>query len=278
MLSEPLIFGHETLSREQLLLDRGLHYGDGLFETIAVVSGCMPLLELHLLRLERDCQRLMGSYPQEDVQQRLARVQEVLVHYSQPLVVKLLITRGVSGRGYGFSDDTPLRVFAFIYPYQPPAMTKRLSGLLVIHCSHHLSDRGMLGSIKHCNRLDQVYARADVQRHVADEGLMYSDTGHLIEATSANVAVKLHGQWLTPELSHVGIAGVARQLMIDKGLLKVANISQSALSQATGMALINSVQGIMPVSVLPDIPLHEAPESILRELSADLPHHFRGVW
>lgn len=278
VLSEPLIFGHESLSREQLLLDRGLHYGDGLFETIAVVAGQMPLLERHLKRLEMDCQRLMGHFPQVDVQRRLAQVHDALKPLSQPLVVKLLITRGVSGRGYGYSNETPLRVLAFVYPYEPPTLHQRLVGLKVIDCSHHLADRGMLGSIKHCNRLDQVYARAEVQRHKADEGLMYSDAGQLIEATSANVAVKIHGKWLTPELSHIGIAGVARQWMIEQGILTVANISRGSLSQATGMAIFNSVQGVMPVSVLANKVFVDTPQIVLNELSHGLPSHLRGQW
>lgn len=278
MLSEPLIFGHESLSREQILLDRGLHYGDGLFETIAVVAGQMPLLNRHLQRLSFDCQRLMGHFPQDEVQRRLVQVNEALQSLSQPLVVKLLITRGVSGRGYGFANDTPLRVLAFLYPYEPPSTAKRLAGLKLIECSHHLADRGMLGSIKHCNRLDQVYARAEVQRHKADEGLMYSESGHLIEATSANVAVKLHGKWLTPELAHIGIAGVARQWMIEQGILTVANISRVSLVQVTGMAIFNSVHGVMPVSVLSDKLFSDAPEVVLNELCQGLPTHLRGEW
>ncbi len=278
MLSQPVILGHEDLSRDQLLLDRGLHYGDGLFETIAAVAGDMPLLEQHLARLSRDASQLLGHYPQALIEQRLQAVRQLLQSHSEPHVVKILITRGVSGRGYGYDPNTPLRVLAFIYPYQPPSLDKRLAGLNVIHCQHRLADRGWLGSIKHCNRLDQVVARTEVSQFSADEGLMYGDDGQLIEATSANVAVKLHGRWLTPEIAHIGIAGVARQCMIDAGTLTVANISRASLAEATALVLINSVQGIMPVRATPDRVYEESPEQILDELSQGLVPHMRGQW
>ena len=278
MLVEPIIIGHEELSRDQLLLDRGIHYGDGLFETIAANKGEMPLLQYHLNRLQRDSLALLGDHPADLITLRLQALNKVLQAHPEPHVVKLLVTRGVSGRGYGFDPKTPLRVFAFIYPYTPPTSEKRLTGLNVIQCRHLLADRGFIGSIKHCNRIDQVIARSEVQQLKADEGLMYSAQGHLVEATSANVAVKLHGQWLTPEVSFLGIAGVARQLMVEKGLLKVANISQAALKEAHGLALINSVQGIMPVSSLYGSTFTAKPQDILDELGSDLPMHLVGRW
>jgi 4-amino-4-deoxychorismate lyase len=278
VLNEPKIFGHEELNRDQILLDRGFHYGDGLFETMASVKGELPLLDHHLARLERDCIKLLGRFPANEVQQRLDRVYSEISQHRQPMVVKLLITRGVSGRGYGYTSDTPLRVFAFIYPYHPISDEQRLSGIRVIHCLHSLGDRGLLGSIKHCNRLDQIVARGEVQQSGADEGLMYNASGQLIEATSANVAVKFNDQWLTPEISCIGIAGVARQIMIEKGLLTVANITASTLQQSSGMAIFNSVMGILPVANLPDKVFDDIPAEIIRELAGVLPPHMRGQW
>jgi 4-amino-4-deoxychorismate lyase len=278
VLNEPLIIGHEELSRDQLLLDRGFQYGDGLFETIAAHHGVMPMLQCHLERLQRDALVLLGDYPAALIESRLKAISEVLSAHPEPHVVKLLVTRGVSGRGYGFDEHAPLRAFAFIFPYTPPSNEKRANGLNVINCRHLLADKGLIGSIKHCNRLDQVIARAEVQQHNADEGLMFNHQGQLIEATSANVAIKLNGQWLTPDVSFYGIAGVARQLMLEKGLLTQANISQASLVEASALVLINSVQGIMPVHRLAGLSYSEKSHNILDELGRDLPRHMVGQW
>ena len=37
------------------LSDRGLNYGDGLFETMRIEDGGVPLLERHLSRLRSGC-------------------------------------------------------------------------------------------------------------------------------------------------------------------------------------------------------------------------------
>ena len=43
--------------------DRGFQYGDGLFETIAIIDGQASFLDLHLERLEKDCHLLKIPYP-----------------------------------------------------------------------------------------------------------------------------------------------------------------------------------------------------------------------
>ena len=47
--------------------DRGLNYGDGLFETMRLSDGVVPLLELHLERLAEGCRRLALTPPPADL-------------------------------------------------------------------------------------------------------------------------------------------------------------------------------------------------------------------
>ena len=78
------------------LADRGLAYGDGLFETIKVRNGRAILLERHLQRLQEGCQRL--AIPLD-----LPLLRQELNAYMQQLgvgVCKLILTRGVGQRGY----------------------------------------------------------------------------------------------------------------------------------------------------------------------------------
>ncbi len=278
MLSEPAVIGHEDLSRDQLLLDRGLHYGDGLFETIAAVQGEMPLLEWHLQRLISDAKRLFGRFPDDLLMQRLEKIRSILKIHPQPAVVKLLLTRGISGRGYSFEINTPLHLFAYIYPYSPMSPTQRRQGITVVNCQHRLAGRGDLGSMKHCNRLDQVFARAEVMLHQAQEGFMFSPDDFLIEATSANVVVKLDGQWFTPDVSHIGVAGVGRHLLLEQETVKIRNIRMRELRQAEAMATINSVQGVVPISVWSELKLSASPDTVISELGAGLPEFMSGNW
>ena len=76
--------------------DRGLHYGDGLFETLAVHNGIPLCWDKHYQRLARGCNQLHINCPQAGL--LLAEIKQ-LVHNEPLLVLKIIITRGAGGRG-----------------------------------------------------------------------------------------------------------------------------------------------------------------------------------
>src|ERR1700732_4318441 len=85
------------------MLDRGLHFGDGLFETIACVKGRPRFLPLHLERLEFGCERLGFAAPNLDE----VRAEVVaLARDVDRAIVKLLVTAGEAvARGYARSGS-----------------------------------------------------------------------------------------------------------------------------------------------------------------------------
>ncbi|HEX4618222.1 MAG TPA: aminotransferase class IV, partial [Steroidobacteraceae bacterium] len=91
------------------LLDRGLHYGDGLFETIACLGGRPRFLDLHLERLARGCARLGIENP--DAAELRHEILAVAAGAPRA-IVKVLLTRGpAAARGYGPTGaERPTRV------------------------------------------------------------------------------------------------------------------------------------------------------------------------
>lgn len=85
------------------LKDRGLAYGDGLFETIAVRNGRPLLLERHLQRLETGCQRLALRVDMTVVSAELS----AYARCQGDGVMKLIVTRGDSRRGYAADPRPP---------------------------------------------------------------------------------------------------------------------------------------------------------------------------
>ncbi|MGB2109070.1 MAG: aminotransferase class IV, partial [Marinobacter vinifirmus] len=72
--------------------DRGLAYGDGLFETIRAEGSSAPWLDYHLARLVRDAARLGIEVRQDEL---LAASREALERYGSPgkvWVLKLILT------------------------------------------------------------------------------------------------------------------------------------------------------------------------------------------
>ncbi len=77
--------------------DRGLQYGDGVFETLRIRRGRVRLLEYHFERLALGCQRLGIAGPSSRL---LRREINSIAGRRREGVLKLIVTRGAGRRGY----------------------------------------------------------------------------------------------------------------------------------------------------------------------------------
>ncbi|CRM06585.1 Aminodeoxychorismate lyase [Pseudomonas sp. 31 R 17] len=230
------------------LKDRGLAYGDGVFETIAVKAGQPVLLDRHLQRLDEGCRRLAL-----EVDHALVR-SEVLA-YAAALgngVLKLILTRGDSQRGYGIDPDAAVRR---ILQGGPPATYPEAhgtDGIRLFACATRLAEQPLLAGLKHLNRLEQVIARAEWRDAEHAEGLMLDRSGRVIEGVFSNLFVVRNGVLRTADLTRCGVAGVMRAEILDQAQalgvpVAVADVSLEQLRQADEVFVCNSVYGIWPV-------------------------------
>src|ERR1700733_2798291 len=84
-------------------LDRGLQFGEGVFETIACLGGRPRFLPLHLERLEFGCERLGIKPPNLD---EITVEVLGLVSGVERAIIKVLVTGGeAAARGYARSGD-----------------------------------------------------------------------------------------------------------------------------------------------------------------------------
>ena len=242
--------------------DRGLHFGDGVFETIAVDAGRALCLERHLARLADGCARLAIRAPElATLEEECARVCDGV----ERAVLKIMITRGASGRGYGAEPGAvPTRIVAR-YPWPPYAADSRTDGVAVGICSTRLGRNPRLAGIKHLNRLEQVLARSENALGACDEGLMLDDRGRLIEGTMSNVFVRRGKRLSTPDLSGCGVAGIMRELVLEVseqagGLVpEITAMGVDDLSTAEECFLTNSLIGIWPINTIAGQPLRAGP-------------------
>ncbi len=102
------------------VLDRGLHYGDGLFETIACRAGRARFLDLHLQRLTEGCTRLGIRY--QGFPALAAQIRGLAA--TQPgSILKLILTRGsATARGYGAQGDEAARTVLLQYRWPEEAL------------------------------------------------------------------------------------------------------------------------------------------------------------
>ena len=229
--------------------DRGLNYGDGLFETVRIHAGEAPLLSRHLQRLRAGCRRLGLAYPGDAILE--ADVRALLSDGPAEGVLRLVLTRGDGGRGYTPPSHGRSRRILSCHPL--PASPGE--GLRVGVCSTRLGRSPALAGLKHLGRLEQVLAAAEIARQGWDEGLMLDEDGHVVEGSRHNLFYLRDGRLLTPPLTGAGVAGVMRALLLEliaeQGLPGgEAPLRYHELDEIESMFLCNAVVGVLPVTML----------------------------
>lgn len=251
--------------------DRGFQYGDGVFETIACRNGQLQFWQAHMQRLQGACERLnLPVIPEQQWLDDIASLQP-----RGDAVIKLILSRGVSGRGYAYSDSEqqPVRVCA-VYPW-PDYPQQNQQGIRVMICKTPLSINPALAGIKHLNRLDNVLARNEWRDAGIAEGLMLDHQQHVVEGTMSNVFCVLDDQLYTPSLEQCGVRGVMRkqiiQLARSQGItVNEIDISLQNFLQMDEICVSNSLIGIWPVTSIVDQPDRHYSTSMAQQLQQQL--------
>jgi 4-amino-4-deoxychorismate lyase len=235
------------------VLDRGLHYGDGLFETIACRAGQPRFLELHLQRLIEGCERLRIEY--RDFAALSTQIRALAATRPAGLI-KLILTRGsATARGYGAQGDEQPRTVLLQYPWpqEDPALWS--DGVAVRSAHGRLGENPALAGLKHLNRLEQVLIRGEWTDPAIHEALVFSSSGWLVSGTMSNVFLVSGGRIVTPALTHAGVRGVMRRVVMREaraaGLIVTETTPDAAaLAAADEIFLTNARIGIWPVRCL----------------------------
>ncbi len=247
--------------------DRGLQYGDGLFETIAIREGRPRLLRQHLTRLAEGCRRLELPYPGDDQVEALLR--DILADNSEPVngIVKLVLTAGEGPRGYARPPTPTPRLIGRFSAYRGLDASLYEQGVAVDWSDITASIQPALAGIKSLNRLDQVLARQRLGGQF--EHLLCDLESRIICGTMSNVMLVIDEQLVTPDLSRAGVAGVMRSAILETvDDIIVRDVHAEEAERASEILLCNSQFGVLPVASLGGRPLrnHAAFETIRQVL------------
>lgn len=227
--------------------DRGLHYGDGVFETIAVIQGIPRFWQLHMDRLAIGCEAL-GL--QQVAQNILLRDVQTASAGQPNCVIKIIITRVSGGRGYRPAIDAESRRVVCAYPYPQDIEEGQQLGVRARICDLRLALQPALAGIKHLNRLEQVMARAEWNNDAIGEGILLDTEDHVIGATAGNIFLVSGERFLTPRMDRCGVRGVMRSavLLTFKSRCEQRRIMLDMLPEADEVFICNAIRGVIPVT------------------------------
>jgi len=233
--------------------DRGLHYGDGLFETIACVGTHAVFIEQHLNRMKSGARRLDIAFPgREFIRHDINRL--LRNRGNSKSVIKLILTRGRGERGYRYEPkQSPTRICLLS---KWPAHVARWAqhGINSRFCETPASINPRLSGIKSLNRLENVLASGELGTGF-DEGFLCDIDGNVVEGTMSNLFAVIDNVLVTPDLSRCGIAGIMREQIMagahESGIsVETVNLSRNDLMQSQEIFVSNSVMGICVVKQL----------------------------
>ncbi len=231
-------------------LDRGLHYGDGVFETIAVIDRTPLLMARHMSRLLSGCQRL--EIPLPDHSLLMTDIEQALASCPDRAILKVILTRGAGGRGYRFPPSGRASRIVTIHDWPDYPSDNWRYGVKVRVCATRLGRQPALAGIKHLNRLEQVLARNEWTEEDVAEGLMCDENGRVVEGTMSNIFFRFGDCVVAPIIDGCGVAGVMRGEIMEKaadiGLSIVERqVTLEEAVDAEEWVICNSVFGVWPV-------------------------------
>ena len=197
--------------------DRGLLYGDGLFETIRAERGRPVAFEAHLLRLRQAGERIRLRIPHGRgwwaavVTELLRRNQ--LEH--EDAAVRLTVTRGVGGEGVLAPHRVRPTILVSARPIPRRLREWQRRGVRVALLPFHPGSNGYLSGVKTTDYLTAILGKAMAREQQAFEGLYCTADGRILEGTTSNVFLIRGNRLLTPPLAAGILPGITRARVLE---------------------------------------------------------------
>lgn len=243
------------------VFDRGFLYGDGTFETMRSYGGRIFKLPEHIRRLEQSAD-ILGL--------RLGRTKDRLSDICVQLLernglsdamLRISVTRGTSMGGIGISNAGEPTIVAFARPHTPlpaNAYTEGVSAKIV--SIRRVASAALDSRIKPMNFLNYILARAEAEAAGAYEAIMLNASGHVAEASTANVFFADGETLITPCIECDILPGITRATVLELAAkmgiaCEERRIEPSELASFSECFLTNSGVELVPVTLIDESPV-----------------------
>lgn len=254
-MSESVIIDGRLLSLDEArvpVLDRGLHYGEGVFDTMRAYKGAVFRARQHFDRLRSGADLLGLELAQSG--DELARLVQSLLEANRlgDAYVRVTVTSGDGGFGMEPARKGPPRVIVVALPLHATPPEYYVKGVRAVISSVRRNETSPLSRIKSLNFLDNLLARRGARAAGVEEALFLNVRGNVAEAASSNVFLVLGGRLLTPDVDSGLLPGITRAVVLEVGgrlglPVEEREVSLAELMSADEAFLTNSVVELLPL-------------------------------
>lgn len=241
------------------IFDRGLLYGDGIYETLLARDGRVFRLDRHLERLRTSAIGIKLELPLSLSELRSVVMETVQRNGFPDAYIRIIVTRGAGYPNLDFrTAASPATVIVIVHrSEQPDSVTGSYTrdGIALRVVSIRKTPSVCLSAqVKTLNYLNQVLARMEAVETGAGEGLLLDVNGMVAEGAGDNIFAVQKGR-LTSPLPHNILLGITRQAVIelanDIGIpVSETDLTVHELLTADELFLCSTYGGILPVATL----------------------------
>ena len=196
--------------------NRGLRYGDGLFETIKMIKGKLILEDEHFARLWKGMLTLQFEIPKhftpDKLKEEIVLLAKKNAHTSAR--IRLNIYRGDGGL-YDAKNHTPNYIIQSWLLPEGNGMWNS-NGLVAGTYEDLKKTCDIVSNIKHNNYLPYVLAALKAKKEKWNDAIILNTHGRICDSTIANIFIIKDGIISTPSLKEGCVAGVMRKKIIQE--------------------------------------------------------------
>ncbi len=247
--------------------NRGLRYGEGLFETMKWVNGSVRLGKFHFERLLSGMTKLKLHLPEEVSEYFLTSEIGRTIERNNikgTARVRLMVFRGdnelsdVTGEGSYVIQAWPLQ------PLQQESGGFNEEGLKLGVFKEGVKSCDELANLKTNNYLLYVLATMYAKENNWNDCVVLNHHQRVCESTIANIFWVKEGNIFTPALSEGCVAGVMRRYLIENIAVTQSACSLNEILQADEIFLTNAIRGVQWVK---ECNSHSFSNKISRQIS-----------
>ena len=236
--------------------NRGLHYGDALFETLRVSEGKILFWEDHYFRLMASMRILRMEIPMsfsmEFLENEILKTVEALDNSANNFRVKIFINRKAGGKYTPNTNDIDYFIVSEIL--ENSFYTLKEEPFEVELFKDYYVPSSMLSTLKTNSKVINVLGSIFAKENDYDNCLLLNDKKQVVEALNGNIFLVDGTEIITPPLEDGCLKGVLRKQIIsicsqsDKFTITEKSISSFDLQKADELFLTNVIVGIQPIS------------------------------